>query len=65
MVGNTKQNIKTKKIAIILADLQFVPVLCWSRYLSQVFPEPGNEAKATSDPGTALIPELFKTVIIL
>lgn len=28
-----------------------LPVACWSRYLNQVFPLPGNEAKATGSLG--------------
>ena len=27
------------------------PEACWIKYLAQVFPDPGNDAKAVNDPG--------------
>ena len=33
-----------------------LPVACCRRYLSQVFPDPGKDARATTGPGAAFIP---------
>jgi hypothetical protein len=42
-----------------------MPVACCNRYRTQVLPEPGNEAKATTGPGAAFSPTGLHHLILL